>query len=82
MPIPRPHSCGGLNMLAPGSGTSRRCGLVGESVALLEEVWPCWRKYGTVSVYNETLLLATWEPVFSWLPLNEDVELSPPPVPA
>ena len=33
--------CGGLNMLGPGSGTIRRCGLVGVGVALLEEVCHC-----------------------------------------
>jgi hypothetical protein len=26
--------CGGLNMLGPGSGTIRRCGLIGASVSL------------------------------------------------
>jgi hypothetical protein len=26
--------CGGLNMLGPGSGIIKRCGLVGESVSL------------------------------------------------
>jgi hypothetical protein len=30
-----------------------------------KEVWPCWRKCVTVGVGNETLLQATWEPVFS-----------------
>ena len=30
---------GGLNMFGPGSGTIRRCGLVGVGVALLEKVW-------------------------------------------
>jgi hypothetical protein len=34
-------SCGGLNVLGPGSGTVRRCGLVGVGVALLEEVCHC-----------------------------------------
>ena len=33
--------CGGLNVLGPGSGTIRRCGLVGVGVALLEEVDRC-----------------------------------------
>ena len=33
--------CGGLNMLGPGSGTIRRCGLVGVGVALLKEVCHC-----------------------------------------
>ena len=28
--------CGGLNMLGPGSGTVRRCGLAGVGVALEE----------------------------------------------
>ena len=32
---------GGLNMLGPGSGTIRWCGLVGVGVALLEEVCHC-----------------------------------------
>ena len=36
MPVDAP--CGGLNMLGPGSGTIRKCGLVGVGVALLEEV--------------------------------------------
>ena len=31
-------SCGGLNMLGPGSGIIRKCGLVGVGVALLEDV--------------------------------------------
>jgi hypothetical protein len=29
-------------------------------VALLEWVWPCWRKYFTVGMDFEVLLLATW----------------------
>jgi hypothetical protein len=33
--------CGGLNMLGPGSGTIRRCGLVEVGVALLEDVCHC-----------------------------------------
>jgi len=33
--------CGGLKMLGPGTGTVRRCGLVGVGVALLEEVCHC-----------------------------------------
>ena len=33
--------CGGLNMLGPGSGTMRRCGLVGVGVTSLEEVCHC-----------------------------------------
>ena len=35
------RTCDGLNMLGPGSGTIRRCGLVGVGVALLEEVCHC-----------------------------------------
>jgi hypothetical protein len=33
--------CGGLNMLGLGSGTIRRCGLLGVGVAFLEEVCHC-----------------------------------------
>jgi hypothetical protein len=33
--------CSGLNMLGPGIGTIRRCGLVGVRAALLEEVCHC-----------------------------------------
>jgi hypothetical protein len=33
--------CGGLNMLGPGTGTIRRCGLVGVGVAVFEEVCHC-----------------------------------------
>jgi hypothetical protein len=33
--------CGGLNMLGPGSGTIRRCGLDGGSVSLW--AWPAWK---------------------------------------
>ena len=36
-------------MISPGSGTIRRCGPVGVGVALLEEVWPCWSRYGLAS---------------------------------
>jgi hypothetical protein len=34
-------SCGGLNILGPGSGTTWRCCLFGVGVALLEEVCHC-----------------------------------------
>lgn len=47
-------------MLGPGSGTVKRYGLVGGGVVFLEE---------------GTLLLAKWEPVCSWVSLDEDVEL-------
>jgi len=51
-------------MLGPGSGTVKRCGLVGGSVSLWGEGL-------------ETLLLAAWGcSVCSWLLLGEDVELS------
>ena len=33
--------CGGLYVLGPGSGTTRRCGLVGVGVASLEEGCHC-----------------------------------------
>ena len=63
--------CGDLNMLDPGSGTIR-------GVTLLEYVWPYWRKYVTVGVGLETLLLAAWKTVSSWLSSDQDVELSAP----
>jgi hypothetical protein len=66
--------CGGLNILAPESVTIWRCGLIGV-------VGPCWRKCVPMGVGFKTLILAAWEPVFSCLPLNEDVELSDPPAP-
>jgi hypothetical protein len=34
----RGDSCDGLNVLGPGSGTIKKCGLVGVDVTLLEEV--------------------------------------------
>jgi hypothetical protein len=40
-----------------------RSGVLG-SVALLEEVWPCWRKCVTVGLGFDTLLLAAWETIF------------------
>jgi hypothetical protein len=39
-----------LNAWLIGSGTIRRCGHVGVDVALLEWVWPCWRKCVTVGM--------------------------------
>jgi hypothetical protein len=42
------HQCGGLYMLGPGSGTIRRCGLVGLGISLW--VW--------------ALVLAAWKVVF------------------
>jgi hypothetical protein len=43
----------GLYMLGPGSGTIRRCGLVGGSVSLW--VWSL----------KPSLILAAWKPIFS-----------------
>jgi hypothetical protein len=54
-------------MLGPGSGTIRRYGFIGGRII--------------VGMSLETLLLATWEPVFSCLPPKQDVELSAPPAP-
>jgi hypothetical protein len=54
--------CGGLNMLGPGNGTIRRYG-------------------GSVSMWEwgfETLLLVAWRTVLSWLPSDQDAELSAP----
>jgi hypothetical protein len=45
-------------MLGPGSGIIRRCGLGRGGVALVEEVWPWWRRCVTVGLGFETLLLA------------------------
>ena len=53
-----PYRCMSLNVWSKESGTIKRCGLVGVGVSLLE-------------VSLETLLLAAWKSVFSWLPLNK-----------
>lgn len=45
-------------------------------VALLQYVWSYWRKCVTVRMGFETILQASWKLVFSWLPVDEDVELS------
>jgi hypothetical protein len=37
-------------MLNPGSSTIRSLDLVGVTVALLEQVWPCWDRCGFVGV--------------------------------
>jgi hypothetical protein len=56
--------CGGLNMLGLGSGSIKRCGLVG----------------GRVAEGNETLLLTTWEPVCSWRPSDDiEISVLPAP---
>ena len=60
-------------MLGPGSGTIRRCGLgIGVS---------CWSRHVTVGMGFNTLVLAAWKPVFSCLPLEQDVEFSNIPIP-
>ena len=73
------HLCGGLNMLDPWD-----MALLG-GVALLKEVWPCWRKYVIVGVGFEAPKLklrpVKRESVFSWMLSNQDVELSASPVP-
>ena len=58
---------GGLKMLGPGNGTIRRCGLVGGSASLWGGLWDPPPSFLTT--------------VCSWLPLDEDVELSAPPAP-
>ena len=55
-----------------GCATIRRFGLVGVGVALLEWVWPCWRKCVTVEVGFEVSYMFK-----SVLPLLS-VELSAP----
>jgi hypothetical protein len=47
-------------------------------VALLEYMWHHWRNCLYVGVGFETHLLLKWKKICSWLPLNEDVELSAP----
>jgi hypothetical protein len=37
-----------------------------------------WRKCVTLLVGFETILLAAWKTVFSWLPLHQNGELSTP----
>ena len=45
------HKCVGLNMLGLESGPIRRCCLVVRiGVALLEKMWPCWRKCAIVGM--------------------------------
>jgi hypothetical protein len=50
--------CDGLYTLGPGSGTIRRCGLLGW-------VWPCWSRCVTVGVGFKILILAAWKSVLS-----------------
>jgi hypothetical protein len=57
--------CGGLNVLASGSGTVKRCGLVRGNASL----WDGPRNS----------LPSCLETIFSWLPSNQDVELLAPP---
>jgi hypothetical protein len=52
-----------------------------EGVSFLEYVWLCWRKYVTLRVGFETLLLVTWKTVCSWLSFDEDVKFSELPAP-
>ena len=72
------EQCGGLNRYGPcrlmclgawptGSGTIKRCGLV-----LLEQVWPCWRKFlilevGFEVVYAQAMLSHTVSPCCLWI---------------
>ena len=57
-------SCAGLNMLGAWEVALLR------GVALMEWVWPCWRKCVTVGVGFEMFLLTTWKSVFC-LPLEQ-----------
>ena len=61
--------CGGLNMLAPGTGTIKRYDIVRVGVAFSEEV--CHYGRGL-----KTLQLAGRKLVFPCLPLDKDVALS------
>ena len=40
------------------------------------EVWPCWKKFVTVGVGFETLLLPAWKLIFSLQPVDRDLALS------
>jgi hypothetical protein len=44
-------------------------------------MWPYWRKCVIVGMGFKTLLLVMWEPVFSYVPLDQDVELWASPAP-
>jgi hypothetical protein len=44
----------------------------------MEQAWPSWRKYVTVGVVFEILMLAAWKPIFSCSPSEQDVEFSAP----
>jgi hypothetical protein len=61
------------------------------NVSLLEELCPCWRKYVTVGMGFEVLCSDSTQcgrdppagclrKLVSWLPSDQDVELSVPPV--
>jgi len=68
---------GGVALLEWEWSCCSGCGL-GVIAVLLEWVWP-WSGCGLVGGMGiETLLLTIWETVCSWLPLDEDVELSAP----
>jgi hypothetical protein len=56
-------------------GHIRRCCLVGVGVALLEEIWPCWR--WALRSYMLKLYPLWHSPLL--LPLYQDVESSVPP---
>jgi hypothetical protein len=54
--------CRGLNMLGPGNGTIRRCGIVGVGVALLEGLYHCGGELGDPppNRLEESLLLSAF----------------------
>jgi hypothetical protein len=52
------------------------CICLAQGMVLLGGVWPCWRKCATVGLGFKTLILASWKPVFSCLPSEQNVELS------
>jgi hypothetical protein len=58
-----------LNIVVPGDGTIRRCGLVRRRVSLYR-------------VGFETVLLTAWKTVVFWMQMDQDVELSAPPAPS
>jgi hypothetical protein len=66
-------------------GRIRRCGLVGGGVALLEDVWPCWRR--CVTGFELQSFQSPWQASYLsvclsvCLSINEDVKLSAAPAP-
>ena len=57
------------------SGAIKKYGLVGVGVALLEWVWPCWRKCVTIQAGFEVSDIICMAHSLSLLPVDQDVAL-------